>query len=557
VDQGTGRYAAFLSYSHNDAAAARWLHRRLETYRIPKRLVGAEGEWGPVPARLTPIFRDREELAAGGDLSERVRAALAASDHLVILCSPTAAASPWVAKEIAAFRELHPARPVFAAIVEGDPSQCFPPNLAAGGAEPLAADLRSGRDGRRLGFLKLVAGLSGTGLDALVQRDAQRRVRRVMAVTAAALAAMLVMAVLTVFALSARREAQRQRAEAEGLVEFMLTDLRDRLKGVGSLYVMNAVNDRALRYYGGRPNVDALSDDSLARRARILQAMGDDDLERDDLDGALRAFQEASRTTREQLARAPTDTQRLFEHAKSDYGIGRVHELRRDWPVAQQRYAAFAAAADRILESAPDNPEYLGKAAAAAINLGNVQFNGPKNYGAAQGFYEKAAQLLERADRAKPDDLHILLSLANADGWLADSFYMRCLWDKAEDARLQQYAIVERLHKSQPVNAEIWFRLAAAQRGLAYALLQAGETGRARTQLVVAHASMTRLTHTDPANVEWRRLGQRLSSDLVLLDSNPPLRQCKPAQQDRPEPVSRPPNAPTQGMLSHRSNPRA
>ena len=126
---------------------------------------------------------------------------------------------------------------------------CFPPNLATGGAEPLAADLRPHADGRRLGFLKLVAGLSGVGLDALVQRDAQRRLRRVTAVTAAALAAMLVMAVLTGLALSQRREAQRQRAEAEGLVEFMLTDLRDKLKGVGRLDVLPAVNERALTYY--------------------------------------------------------------------------------------------------------------------------------------------------------------------------------------------------------------------------------------------------------------------------------------------------------------------
>ena len=103
-----------------------------------------------------------------------------------------------------------------------------------GGAEPLAADLRPDADGRRLGFLKLVAGLSGVGLDALVQRDAQRRVRRVTAVTAAALAAMLVMAVLTGLALSQRREAERQRAEAEGLVEFMLTDLRDEAERSGA-----------------------------------------------------------------------------------------------------------------------------------------------------------------------------------------------------------------------------------------------------------------------------------------------------------------------------------
>ncbi|MEI9851855.1 MAG: TIR domain-containing protein [Sphingomonas sp.] len=132
-----------------------------------------------------------------------MRAALAASDSLIVLCSPHAAASPWVAREIEAFRELNPGRPVLAAIVDGEPADCFPSALSSAGAEPLAADLRRSGDGQRLGFLKLVAGLTGVGLDALVQRDAARQIRRVTAVTLVAIAATLVMAVLTVVALSA------------------------------------------------------------------------------------------------------------------------------------------------------------------------------------------------------------------------------------------------------------------------------------------------------------------------------------------------------------------
>ena len=132
-DLGEVRYRAFLSYSHKDAAAAGRLHRRLEAYRIPRRLVGRETPAGPVPARLWPIFRDREELPAATDLSETVRAALAQSGALIILCSPNAPESLWVAEEIRVFRELHPDRPILAAILEGDPPDCFPELLRAFG----------------------------------------------------------------------------------------------------------------------------------------------------------------------------------------------------------------------------------------------------------------------------------------------------------------------------------------------------------------------------------------------------------------------------------------
>ena len=165
------------------------------------------------------------------------------------MCSPDAATSPWVAAEIALFRELHPERPILAALLSGEPANAFPAALTANGNEPLAADLRPEGDSKQLGFLKIVAGIAGVPLDTLIQRDAQRRLRRVTAITFSALAAMLAMGIMTTFAIQARNEAARQRSEAEGLVEYMLTDLREKLRGVGRLDVMDAVNERAMEHY--------------------------------------------------------------------------------------------------------------------------------------------------------------------------------------------------------------------------------------------------------------------------------------------------------------------
>jgi hypothetical protein len=65
-----GRYWAFISYSHRDRQWGNWLHRAIETYKVPKALVG-----GDVPARLFPVFRDREELAGAADLTVERRPA--------------------------------------------------------------------------------------------------------------------------------------------------------------------------------------------------------------------------------------------------------------------------------------------------------------------------------------------------------------------------------------------------------------------------------------------------------------------------------------------------
>jgi hypothetical protein len=516
------RYRAFISYSHKDARAASRLHRRLESYRIPRRVAGTEGLHGSVPTRLTPIFRDREDLPAAGDLSETVRAALVNSAALVVIGSSHAAASRWVAREIALFRALHPDSPIYAAIVEGEPAEAFPAELTAGGTvEPLAADLRGSGDGRRLGFLKLAAGLAGVALDALVQRDTQRRIRRVTAVTALALAAMLVMGTMTIFALNARAEADRQRAAAEGLVEFMLTDLRDRLMGVGRLDVMQAVNHRALTYYGGRGTLSELADDSLARRARILQAIGDDNLAQDDLNGALTAFSEAFETTAEQVARTPADPEKLFNHSKTHYGIGRVHELRHDWRQAERHYSTFAAAAEKLVAADPKNPSYLMKAASGAVDLGNVQLLGKNDPARAEGWYLKAVAWLTAADRLSPGDRHIGMSLANAYAWLADSFHRRCEWRSSLSARRHQHSIIASLRRADSRSEEIKFRLAAAERGLAYALWTTQQPVEAQRQLANARSHVRQLTQRDPTNAEWRKLSEKVEGDLSKMSQSP------------------------------------
>ncbi len=107
--------------------------------------------------------------------------------------------------------------------------ECLPQGLREAlpvGQEPLAADLRVGGDGRRLARLKLAAGLLGVGLDLLVQRDARRRTRLMMAITAAAVSLSVAFGGLALAAIDARRLAQRQAAESEDLVAFMLGDLR-------------------------------------------------------------------------------------------------------------------------------------------------------------------------------------------------------------------------------------------------------------------------------------------------------------------------------------------
>jgi hypothetical protein len=207
-------YWAFLSYSHEDDLS-RWLSRAIERYRIPKRLPSVEREGKPFPRRLYPVFRDRDELPASTNLGSALRRVIARSRNFIVICSPAAAGSHWVNEEIREFRATHEAGRIFGIITSGTPETAYPSALLEDehgqrippGSEPLAADVRPGRDSRDDAKLRLIAGILGVGFDELKRRD--RSIRRINVVIRTAVAAMVVVAL----AVGAVGFAGRQRAQ--------------------------------------------------------------------------------------------------------------------------------------------------------------------------------------------------------------------------------------------------------------------------------------------------------------------------------------------------------
>ncbi|WP_292427920.1 toll/interleukin-1 receptor domain-containing protein [Mesorhizobium sp.] len=201
---GRFKYRAFISYSSSDREAAEKLQRALESYKIPKPLRGRSENYQS--KRLSPIFRDRSDLKAAADLGHTIRDALKNSEYLIVLCSPSAAASLWVEREISFFKGLGRPDNIIAVIVRGapiahhpldEPQGAFPKGLLRSDdgslVEPLAADMREqaaddrGGDGFNLAKLKIVATLLGVSLAELTQRQAEadRRQRRVAQIIAA------------------------------------------------------------------------------------------------------------------------------------------------------------------------------------------------------------------------------------------------------------------------------------------------------------------------------------------------------------------------------------
>jgi tetratricopeptide (TPR) repeat protein len=484
----TQHYFAFISYSHRDEPIADWLQDELEDFRVPGHLAGRVTEHGSVPKRLTPIFRDLNELPASGDLGTEIRAALAASRFLIVLCSPAAAASRWTNAEIEAFKRVRPEGCVLAAILDGEPfasdlagrehEECMPLALrykydrrgrrTAKRCEPLAADLRGDAHARRMGFLKLVAGMLGVGLDDLVRRDEVRRHRHLAIVTAASLTGMVVASGLAIAALQARDAARDQRREAEGLIGFMLGDLRAKLEPVGRLDALDGVGSKVLDYYK-KQNMSDLSDAALQQRSRALSLMAEIAYSRGDSDGALRQYEAALAGTGEGLRRDPDDAQRLFDHAQNIFWIGELARDRGQLDRAASASLEYKALASRMVQLEPDNMRWRVETQYADANLGVVLLAQRKFEEAAKSF-QRALVTIEGLANADPNNGEYRLGLAEALAWLADAELAAGRLDKGIALRQRQVALLNQLLDKSGGDVGFREKLVPAYRALGHAL---------------------------------------------------------------------------------------
>ena len=177
------KYYAFISYKREDEEWAKWIQYEFEHYHLPSTLNGRED----LPTEFRPVFRDTDELSAG-NLPAQISDALDRSAYLIVVCSPQAAQSEWVNREILDFIELGKRKGIdnisniFPFIVKGVPHsaeasmECFPKALRD---LPLQSERIGGNineTGRDKAFIKIMAGTLRVSFDSLWNRYEKEKI---------------------------------------------------------------------------------------------------------------------------------------------------------------------------------------------------------------------------------------------------------------------------------------------------------------------------------------------------------------------------------------------
>lgn len=505
------RYRAFVSYSHRDEPVARWLQRSLETYRLPRRLRARH-------VRLGRVFRDRADLASSGSLTESIRQALADSEFLIVLCSPAGRASSYVAEEVRAFLDLRGPEQVLCLIVEGDPRDVIPTALRHAGGEPLAADMRPDADGRANALLKITAGLIGVEFDDLRARHEVRRRRRWAAMAAASTAATAVAVGLAVNATLARQEAEQSRNQAEDLIGFMLTDLREQLEPIGRLEILDAVGDRALRYFAEAGTAGA---SVMAKRTLALRQIGEIRIEQGRSAGARTSLSEAARLAEKWLAREPGSFQARYQRGLIHFWSGVAHSQDGRDADANAEWQAYLASAERLLALQPASPVARLEVAAAKSNLGVVEYD-RRRYASAAALLVDARRVFLSLAEERPEEA--IPELASVCSWLGDAHLNQ--GDLEAAARLHDESIehLRALGAGEDIDRNLDARLGDALQIAASVAIRGGRLDLAQDRARASAEIFRHLVDVDGSRLYWRLglgVSQLILAEIAVLEEQP------------------------------------
>lgn len=188
---------AFISYKREDEAWAKWLQKKIEHYKLPIeiRKIHPNLEFSERPRH---VFKDTTDLS-GGVLAKAIKAGLDSSKFLIVICSPRAAKSEWVCKEVQEFIDSGREEYIIPFIIEGEPhaknkeNECFPSTLKSLAGERELLGINVNENGREAASVKVAARMFGLSYDSLWQRFKREEKKRKRSIIAAFILAIIVL----------------------------------------------------------------------------------------------------------------------------------------------------------------------------------------------------------------------------------------------------------------------------------------------------------------------------------------------------------------------------
>lgn len=315
----------------------------------------------------------------------------------------------------------------------------------------------------------------------------------------------LVALVAVVMGLQARKAetlAAQRREEAEGLVDFMLGDLTQKLQPLAKLDLLDGVAQKAMDYLTGE-DPGRVPGPLRLRQAKALLTLADVNRSRGNVDAALTALGRAEALLRVNLAEGPVDGELLKAAGAVAFWFGQMATDQGALDEAETYYARYRDLAQQMVEQGPNNPDAWIELSYALSNIGGLKLRKGDADQAATNF-EASVRLKRQALAKRPDDRSLNAELANSLSWSANAEAQRGRLDTSALLYEQQRQVLLDLRHQEP-DVLLWsYRIALADRLRGGLLAALGRSDEALATLNNAGQQMDIILRKEPDNQLWR-----------------------------------------------------
>jgi serine/threonine protein kinase/tetratricopeptide (TPR) repeat protein len=298
------------------------------------------------------------------------------------------------------------------------------------------------------------------------------------------------------------KRATLAREEAQQLINFMTIDLRDKLKPIGRLDLLDDVNQRVMSYYDRLVGNDS-SPQIQWQRSLALVNYGDIRRDRGDLSGASTSYDVALAIQRKLVDRDPKNVEWQRGLSITLVRIADALYVKGDIPRALPNYSEALQIREKLVEQHPKNTVLeldlswgLEKLGGALSDQGNV--------GAALEYYRKSLPIRENLVKQDPNNSSLQLWLSSSYADIGEMLRIQGDFSGALQSLRNGLAIMQNLARSDPDNANL-------QHYLSRCFHQIGDVLSAQGDLEAAldsyHHSLTiiqALGARDTSNTLWK-----------------------------------------------------
>jgi len=309
--------------------------------------------------------------------------------------------------------------------------------------------------------------------------------------------------VLGLTARSAQKEAEQRRADAEGLMSFMLGDFVDKLRPLGRLDLLDDVSAKALGYLGQSHSASETVEAAL-HTVKTLHLIAEVSTSRSKTTIAERALADAQAVLDRHAGSAAENAQFLKAQGANAFWLGKLSMDRADWNEARQHMDRYRQIGEAMVRLWPGDPDALLELAYALNNQGTVAM-GTRDFASAAQAFSQSIGLRRKLVAMRPGDTSLVVDLSNAISWHARA---RAAMGALADARElydQEQTLLRTLQAANPRNLGWVSRLASSLSNQAEIEQALGNDAAQRQLLAEGMRLLTYLVESDPTNDQWQR----------------------------------------------------